>query len=97
MNIYKQVISNVYEIINNPKKIYHSCWGKILTVEKQYGNVVVYFETNPTGDQEFFSYIMAVETGKEIPYIAGKEAKYIRTLMFENEKYVLHFYTNDTK
>lgn len=94
MVIHKQVIENIFGIVGIPRKIYHSCWGRVLTVELQYGKLVVYYETEPEADQEFPSYLVAVETGKEIPQPLGKEPKYIRTLMFENNSYVLHFYTD---
>jgi len=93
--ICKQIILNSYELLLQPKKIWHFHDGKILTVELQYNNVVVYYTNDTNADQEFFSYIMAVETGKEIPYINGKKTKYLRTLMFDNGAYVLHFYTNE--
>jgi hypothetical protein len=94
MLIHKRIITDVYKLINNPTKIWHSCRGEILTVELQYNQPVVYYTNEPMADQEFFSYIMAVETGKEFPYVGAKEPKYLRTLMFDDGKYVLHFYTN---
>jgi hypothetical protein len=66
--------------------------AKILTVEFQHDNIVVYYENDTDKDQEFLLFLYAVQTGKSPP---EKYTKYLKTMFLNEGNYVLHFYTNN--
>lgn len=92
MIVKSTAISDPQTLSTKPMKVWHSCWGKILTVEMVYSMPFVYYQTEQYADQEFYSLLAAVPNGVELPNLRSAEPKYIRTIVFD--QYTLHFYTN---
>lgn len=86
MQIYKQTIAiepeniNVLKIVEIP--------GELVSIQKQYNNLSLYFISNPhiTNIYE----VLLAETGADIKITPYLDYKHMGTFMFYNDTYVLH-------
>lgn len=87
MNVFKNKLE--YNPVGETT-IYTSCHGGLLNICKQNNEAVVYYEIDPDADREFPIHIRQVLTGHE--FVLDNSWKYITTLMFDNDQFVVHYY-----
>ena len=85
MKVYKK-----YLPINTNCPIYTDVQGKLLTVEKQRNQIVIYFDADTEYYHKYLIYL--VETGKDIDV---QDTQYLKTLMLFDGDYVIHVFIKE--